>query len=342
MAVLVVGVGCRREDIREYTAPKDPPPRQQAAHSPGDGHVHADEHEMAARPKPKLRWKLPVGWSEAAAGQMSLASFTIQGAGGQEAQVTVTPLGKLEGRENVVINMFRQQAGLEPLGPDETAQQMQDVMVGGEKGKLFELAGKFGGADTQTRIITAMVHRSDATWFYKLSGDAALVEAQKPAYVEFLKSIQIEEPTAVAASKEGAAVTSSKFKWQVPADWKQVAAGQMQAARFAVPEKNGAHAEVFVSTFPNDTGGVTANVNRWRRQLKLGELDDAAIGGIAKPLDGLPGSVFTDLHNPDNGQQLIGAIIPRDGQWWFYKLIGAADAVGPQRENFVRFVQSTP
>jgi hypothetical protein len=44
----------------------------------------------------------------------------------------------------------------------------------------------------------------------------------------------------------------------------------------------------------------------------------------------------------NNGQQLIGAIVPRGGQYWFYKMLGDARAVTPQRENFIRFVKSNP
>jgi len=269
---------------------------------------------------------------------MNVANFSIADANGKEAQVTVTPLPMLAGREADIVNMWREQVGLQPLTSEEAAKELRDVIVCGETGKLFEITSKAESNREPSRIITAMAHRADASWFYKLAGDQSLVEAQRPAFLEFLKSISIKEsetPSVVAS-------TSGKFHWAVPGDWKEVPAGQMQVARFAAPEKNSAKADVFVSVFPNDTGGTLANVNRWRRQLKLSEIEEPDLAKVVKPIEGAPGAILTDMSNNENHQQLIGAIVPRGGQYWFYKILGGADAVESQRENFIRFVQSTP
>ena len=44
-----------------------------------------------------------------------------------------------------------------------------------------------------------------------------------------------------------------------------------------MPAVEGAKADVTVSIFPNDTGGVVANVNRWRTQVGLPETDEAGV-----------------------------------------------------------------
>ena len=270
---------------------------------------------------------------------MSVASFSIGGASGKEAQVTITPLPMLAGREAGIVNMWREEVGLKALTPEEAAKELRDVPIGGDMGKLFEITSKAESNQEPLRIITAMAHRADSSWFYKLSGDQSLVDAQRPAFLEFLKSISIKDSE---PGNEVASASAGKFHWQVPGDWKEVPAGQMQVARFAVPEKSGAKAEVFVSIFPSDTGGTLANVNRWRRQLKLSEVGEADLSQLVKPIGGMAGAMLIDLSNSANHQQLIGAIIPRGGQYWFYKILGGADAVEPQRENFNRFVQSTP
>jgi hypothetical protein len=265
---------------------------------------------------------------------MNVASFNIAAGGGKEATVTITPLPMLAGREAEVVNMWREQVGLKALSPEEAAGQFTDVPVGVEKGRLFEMAGQPEGAANPQRIVTAIVHRSDSSWFYKLAGDQSVVEAQRGAFLEFLKSIVLKEPVESAGTGEG------RFAWQVPAEWKALPAGQMQVARFAVPERDGAKAEVFVSLFPNDTGGMVPNINRWRRQMKMPEATEAEVARQVKPIEGLPNSNFAELTN--DGQQLLGAIVQRGEQWWFYKLQGGAGAVGPQRENFLQFVKSTP
>ena len=107
-----------------------------------------------------------------------------------------------------------------------------------------------------------------------------------------------------------------------------------------MPIHEDAKAEVSVSIFPSDTGGVLGNVNRWRRQVGLAETDEAGLGSCIAPLAGTPNAVLVNL--PNEGRTLLGAIVPRDGQWWFYKLLGDTPAVTPEHDNFVHFAQSQP
>src|SRR5438477_1788160 len=320
--------GCGKEDIRVYTAAKDKPAPVQMA----------DKGSANARPRPQVVWQLPKGWKETGTSQMNVASFSIPGANGQEAQVTITPLAVLAGREAMIVNMWRKQLGLQIAKEEEIAHQLEPVEVGGEKGVLFDLTSEAGEDSKAVRIVTAMVHRPEASWFYKLSGDAALIEAQKPAFIEFLKSIQLKEPS---PSDTPVAEETPKPKWQVPSQWKALPASQMQVARFGVPKKGPAEAEVFVSVFPNDTGGMLANVNRWRKQLGLGEVAAPDLDSLVKPLDPAnPEAMLVELTNKN--KQLVGAIVPRAGSFWFYKLFGDADAVVPEKEAFLAFAKSNP
>ena len=268
---------------------------------------------------------------------MSLASFSIPAPGGSEALVNITQLAPLAGRDALIVNMWREQLGLETLKEEEAAQQLQPVEVGGEKGSLFDVTGKSANSSEPYRIVTAMVHRPEGSWFYKLSGPAGAVGAEKPRFIEFLKSIQIKEAAAqVAASEE-----RSKPKWQVPSQWKELPARQMQVARFAIPERGAAQAEVFVSVFPNDTGGTLANVNRWRKQLGLDAITEEDLPSLVKPLDpAKPEAMLVELTNKD--KKLLGAIVHRGESYWFYKLLGDSEAVAPEKESFVAFAKSDP
>jgi hypothetical protein len=115
----------------------------------------------------------------------------------------------------------------------------------------------------------------------------------------------------------------------------------MQQAKFKVPEKDGAKADVTVSVFPGATGGTVENVKRWRKQLGLADIDDSEVAQLAKPLDGGPeGSVTVDLRN--ESRAMVGAIVPRGGQWWFYKLMGDPAAVAGAREALLAFAKGTP
>jgi hypothetical protein len=327
LCLALLFAGCDKNDIRVYTAPKDKPAERLA-----------EKPSSKSRPRPTLTWQLPAGWKATAAAGMSLASFSIPTENGVEAQVSVTQLAPLAGRDTMIVNMWREQLGLGAVQDAEAAKQLEPVEVGGEKGSLFDLSGKAGDGTEPFRIVTAVVHRPEGSWFYKLSGPASVVGAEKPKFVEFLKSIQAKEaPEAeVAASNE-----APKLKWQVPSEWKELPAGQMQVAKFAIPERGSAQAQVFVSVFPTDTGGTLANVNRWRKQLGLDPVSEKDLSSLVKPLDpAKPEAMLVELTNQD--KKLLGAIVPRGERYWFYKLLGDSDAVGPEKESFVAFAKSDP
>ncbi|MDB6017844.1 MAG: hypothetical protein JWR19_2333 [Pedosphaera sp.] len=296
----------------------------------------ADASEVKSKPRPQLGWKLPSGWKEAAANDISLANFIVPGSEGREAQLSITQLANLSGRDAMIVNMWRAQAGLGELSDEEALKQFQPVQIGTEQGNLFEVSGK-AKSGISMRILTAFVHHPDGSWFYRLSGDSALVAEQKPIFIEFLKSIQIKE----AAPGQPEAAVASEFNWSVPAQWKTVAPGQMQVARFAVPNQGSAKAEVFVSVFPSDTGGTLANVNRWRKQIGLGPVEEKDLASLVAPLDPAnPEAILVDMAN--NGKRLVGAVVARDGRYWFYKLIGDDTAVTPEKASLIAFAKSKP
>ena len=321
---------CSRQEITVYTAPKDKPAPVAPAAMGGP--------PMAARPRPEVTWTLPEGWKETAPGRLGVAAFNVAGASGKEAQVSITPLPSLGGREADIVNMWREQLGLAAIPAEDALKQLAAVEVAGEAGKMFELANRPEGATGTVGVVTAFVHRSDASWFYRFSGDAEVVTAQKPAFLTFLKSVRVKE---VAAAAPEAGADTSGFKCEVPKAWKAAAAGQMQVAKFAVPERGAAKADVSVSIFPSDTGGMLANVNRWRRQIGLGDVSQAELPTVATPLDSkLPGAMLVDVTN--NTKRLVGAIVPRGSRWFFYKLMGDTEAVAPEKEAFVGFAKSEP
>jgi hypothetical protein len=84
---------------------------------------------------------------------------------------------------------------------------------------------------------------------------------------------------------------------------------------------------------------LAANVLRWRRQLSLPEVPEAELVASARPIEGAgDGAVVVDLENGDRG--LSGAVVPRDGKWFFYKLTGPVAAVKAAREAFLNYAKA--
>jgi len=332
VTVLILS-GCEKPQIRVYTVAKEAPP---ATPAPAAAATKTAP-ERAERPRPQVTYTLPAGWEEQAGNSLSLVNFVIKSDAG-EATVNITPLAGMQGREAAIVNMWRSQVGQPALNDQEVASSFTAVEIAGGSGQLFEVTGAREGDNL--RIVTAFAHRGDDSWFYKLQGNEAVVAAQKPAFLEFLKSVRIKEGSGSAETTAAPEPTKPTPKWTVPGEWQTLKPGQMQIAKFAVPAVDKAQAEVAVSVFPSDTGGTLANVNRWRRQLGLDDTDEAGLKECAQPIEGVPGAELVELANGE--KRMLSAIVPREGTWWFYKMMGDAPAVNAARESFVQFAQSMP
>jgi hypothetical protein len=331
--------GCERKTARIYDAPKDRPfVRTEEEHFEGDGHDHSGKPSAREEVwRPALTWTLPAGWKDAGPDAANVGRFAAG-----EASVAITALTSMEGKETILVNMWRQVRGQEPLDEADAAKALTEVPVAGAKGWMFEFADT--KVEKPVRFVVAFTHRPEGSLFFKIQGPDAAVTEQKPVFFEFLKSVKFSEaglPGNAPAPGEGPPstlppITPESWPGEVPAGWTAVAPGPMQQAKFSVPEKDGAKADVMVSVFPSATGGTLENVKRWRRQLALADIPDEEIAKLVQPLAGAPeGSVIVDLKN--EARALTGAIIPRDGKWWFLKLLGDAPAVASARDAFVAF-----
>jgi hypothetical protein len=325
LAALLFFSGCRKPEIKSYTAPKDVEETRPVSSELAEG-------------LPKISWTTPAGWTEHGPDNMNAARFSLPG----EANVMITPLALMAGNEDSLVNMWRQMLALPLLGEKEAAEALTEVPIGGASGKLFEVTGAREESG-EMKIVTAFLHRDSRSWFFKLQGAPAAVDAQRAAFLEFLKTVKFDAAAApspaLPPSSAPPAATSSEVPGAPPADWAAQSPGPMQAAKFSVPDKDGAKAEVTVSIFPSDTGGNVANARRWRGQLGLTDTDDAAIAALIKPLPGGPeNAVMVELVN--EARALTGAIVPRGGKWFFYKLTGDAPAVAAARETFLNYCKA--
>ncbi len=328
--------GCERKTARVYDAPKDRPfVPSKSAETETPASTAPERREEIWRPA--LTWTLPAGWKDAGPDAANVGRFAAG-----EASVAITALTSMEGKETVLVNMWRQVRGQEPLEEAAATKLLTEVPVAGGRGMMFEFADEKG--EKRNRFVVAFTHRPEGSLFFKIQGPDAAVTAQKPAFFEFLKSVKFPEAaTANTAPPAGNLPSEKPAGWpgEVPAGWKEVAPGPMQQAKFSVPEKDGAKADVMVSVFPSATGGTVENVKRWRRQLKLADIPDDEIAKFAQPLAGAPeGSVIVDLKNEKRA--LTGAIVPHEGQWFFLKLLGDEPAVAAARAAFVSFARILP
>jgi hypothetical protein len=356
--LVVVLAGCDHGQVQEYRVSKEQTPAQAQAQPAALPPGHPDTSGAAA---PALSYKRQADWQEAPIGEMRAASFRVAGKDGKQADVSVIPLPGLAGGDLDNVNRWRGQVGLPGVSEAELAKLAQPVEIAGQSASLYEQAGTNAGSGEKSRTFAAITRRAGTAWFFKMTGDDALVAGQKPAFVDFLKSVNFPAATAQAQlppshppldggnmmGQTGTAASSGQPKpnWEVPSGWKEVPGGQFLVAKFLVTGAADAQAAVNVSMSPGDGGGLLANVNRWRAQLGLGPVAEADLASQTQSLDLADGKAsLTDIagQDPKNGQKarLLAVVIPRSGQTWFYKLMGSAQVVQQEKDAFMKFVQS--
>ncbi len=304
--LLVVATGCGRDSVKVYhvdtndvaSAAPAPEPAAATAAMPAtmpNGLPVPDNSGL-----PSLQFTQPAGWEKKAPTQMRVASFGVS-QDGKQADISVIPLAGMAGTDLANVNRWRGQVGLGALPESDVAALAEKVTVGDQPADLYDLTGTAPGSSTADRIIGVIFHREDTSWFFKMSGDANLVAAQKPAFISFLKSVSFGAPGPAPAAMDmsqlppshppigemmpGAQTAGgdagSKPMWTVPAGWQEGQLEQFLVAKYVIAGTDGAQAAVNVSSLAGDGGGLLANVNRWRGQLGLAPVTDAEAGESA-------------------------------------------------------------
>ncbi len=143
---------------------------------------------------------------------------------------------------------------------------------------------------------------------------------------------------AVTALPETTEAVEEPIGWSVPVGWKAMPAGQMVYAAFAA---TGDDPPLRVTVIPLPAQPLLPNVNRWEGQLGLPASGEADLGKKVRRIDVAGVAVdVVDLTGPDGQQRLLGAVIPQGERMWFIKMMGPAEKVAGQKENFEGFVRS--
>ena len=181
--------GCKDREIVTYRAPKDPPPVMPGA-MPSSAPAAGDNMAGTAVPtgSDSLSWTAPTGWIAKAPGAMRKGSFTVKGADGAEADLSITAFPGDTGGLLANLNRWRGQLALPPLADNQLDGALEHADANGLHFEIVDFTGTAKGAPA--RIVGAVLSRPGETWFFKLMGPDALVASQKPAFLDFLRSVK--------------------------------------------------------------------------------------------------------------------------------------------------------
>jgi hypothetical protein len=130
------------------------------------------------------------------------------------------------------------------------------------------------------------------------------------------------------------------LRWTLPKGWTEAAGGSMRFATLKPPVAGKIDASVVV--LPGPAGGELANVNRWRGQIGLPAIDDAALARARKTMKTQAGQlkVYDFSSEAAPRSRVLAGLTESAGDTWFVKMTGDADAVGAARDDFMKLLGS--
>jgi len=141
-----------------------------------------------------------------------------------------------------------------------------------------------------------------------------------------------------APSAEPAAEPQAPISWTVPSGWKQMPGSQMRFATFQVSDAN-PNAQLTVIPLGPESGSLLPNLNRWEQQLGLPPSSETEAPKKVVEVK-LPDATAYTVDLANKQERMLAAIIPHADRIWFFKLVGPAANVSPQKENFDAFIKS--
>lgn len=306
---------CNDDEIRAYRAPKQQA-RAAAPEAPAESRVS---------------WTVPQGWESVASDQpMRLATFKP---GQDMPEVTLSAFPGDSGGLLANINRWRGQLGLPPIGEAELAKTSESGTFEGVAVTTVDITGSAG-----QQLLGAVVTPGDGkTWFVKAIGEPAAIAKLKPVFGAFARSFRLQREAPTVSSSAGAGDVQARLSaWKGPSHWAaDPNASTMVAAAYDAKNTEGG-AKITATMLLNDGGGVLSNINRWRDQLGLPpvmQLDQQPVTKLGV------GSMWVDLAAADNSRRMIAAIVPSNGQTWFFKITGTPKGVEAERPHYEQLVR---
>jgi hypothetical protein len=147
-----------------------------------------------------------------------------------------------------------------------------------------------------------------------------------------------------SGTAEGTGATKPEvnpIRWSLPKGWAEAPGDGMRFATLKLPVAGRVEATVVV--LPGPAGGELANVNRWRGQIALPPIDEAALAKARTAVKSKAGTVnvydFTS-EGQSKTRVVAGLITTADGNTWFLKLTGDATLVAKVRPDFMQILGS--
>jgi hypothetical protein len=165
------------------------------------------------------------------------------------------------------------------------------VDIGTPRAEQAEPEDKAGDKKAPVRMMVAIIARERRTWFFKFGGSAPAIEDNRADFDRFIQSIRFDD-------KAGQAIS-----WKLPKGWREERGDGLRYATLHLGPRN--HPlDVTVFAFGPKAGSLLANINRWRGQIGLDEINEADLDKVARQIkvNGVPVTII-DMSSAGAGKE---------------------------------------
>ncbi|MBK1876541.1 hypothetical protein [Pelagicoccus mobilis] len=344
-ASLLLPTACRKPEVQVYNAPKN---AAQAAR-PLAQTAAASQQSQAPQEQLPLSWTPSTQWKELPPTQFRKGNYQFSDDAGL-AEITVTSFPGSTGGLLANANRWLRQASLPEVDQARLAEIVSEVQLSSQvTASVLDLKAE-SRDPSSTRVYAAIIPYQGQSWFIKMSGPYPTVQSQIPAFGKMLRSVRFGEEARSQQAEhnhEHEHQHIGDLTFDTPDGWVPSQGSSMRIASLAVKKEGHPPADFAVTSFPGDTGGLVANVNRWRNQIGLSNWNSEQVNAAAETIMNPAGHEFTFFElKAENGessqddQRILVAIMNFAGRSWFFKLRGDALLLELQDEEFKALLQS--
>ena len=134
---------------------------------------------------------------------------------------------------------------------------------------------------------------------------------------------------------------STKLSWDLPKNWVPSSGHSMRLASFDIPFSNGV-GDLSIVSLSGSSGGLLANVNRWRRQVDLGSISESDILTVSTVGESKMGAfrIFRMINESNPQNAIIAAVLPTGDETFFIKLTSSKKGILELQTVFEKFCSS--
>ena len=123
---------------------------------------------------------------------MRIGSFFASGKDGLKSDISVVVLAGAAGGDLANVNRWRGQINLEPIGEADLPKYSKRIAPAGRPMMMvnFVTPDLFIDNRYKKRLIAVSYPRGANTWFFKMTGEDALVHSLEPSFTRFLENLR--------------------------------------------------------------------------------------------------------------------------------------------------------